>query len=127
MKPVSERLGVSRSQLTARLKQGSHPKVRRSRSLDDAALVAETHKYLGDLPTYGYRRMWGLLRRSREQLALPAVNMKRVCRVMRDISYCWLVERDSQPVIMRVESLLQPATPADVLMVLSSAAMTVPS
>ncbi len=84
VKLVSESLGVSRSQLTVRLKQGAQPKARRARHSDDTAVVAEIREHLGDLPTYGYRRMWGLLRRSREQLALPAINVKRVYRVMRD-------------------------------------------
>ena len=37
-----------------------------------------------DLPSYGYRRTWGVLRRQRDQLALPRVNRKRVYRVMRE-------------------------------------------
>nr|WP_200999657.1 IS3 family transposase [Pseudomonas cichorii] len=84
VKLVSDSLGVSRSQLTVRLKQGAQPKARCTRHSDDTAVAAEIREHLGDLPTYGYRRIWGLLRRSREKLALPAINVKRVYRVMRD-------------------------------------------
>nr|WP_302685140.1 transposase [Pseudomonas syringae] len=41
VKLVSESLGVSRSQLTVRLKQGAQPKARRARHSDDTAVVAE--------------------------------------------------------------------------------------
>nr|WP_201161892.1 IS3 family transposase [Pseudomonas sp. S60] len=100
VKLVSESLGVSRSQLTVRLKQGAQPKARLARHSDDTAVVAEIREHLGDLPTYGYRRMWGLLRRSREQLALPAINVKRVYRVMRDHQLL-LARRVKQPGIAR--------------------------
>lgn len=81
MKLVSESLGVSRSQLTARIKQASEDqKVRRRCVLDDAALVERIKASVSDLPSYGYRRVWALLRRQAE----PVVNVKRVYRVMRD-------------------------------------------
>ncbi|WP_186201786.1 IS3 family transposase, partial [Burkholderia gladioli] len=38
---------------------------------------------VGELPTYGYRRVWALLRRSRDALGQARVNVKRVYRVMR--------------------------------------------
>ena len=84
MKLVSESLGVSRSQLTARIKQApEEQKPRRRQTLDDAALV-DRIRGTADLPSYGYRRVWALLRRQAEQQAQPAVNAKRVYRVMRD-------------------------------------------
>jgi len=64
VKAVSESLGVARSQLTARLKQpapGTQP--RRRRTLNDAALVEQIKQAVGKLPSDGYRRVWGLLRR----------------------------------------------------------------
>ncbi|MHC8375398.1 IS3 family transposase [Pseudomonas sp. MDT1-16] len=84
VKLVSECLGVARSQLTVRIKQSVSPKVRRSRPVDDAALVVEIQQQVSELPSYGYRRVWGLLRRARETQSLPAINVKRVYRVMRD-------------------------------------------
>ena len=86
MKLVSECLGVARSQLTVRLKQSVSPKVRRSRPANDAELVAEIQQQVSELPSYGYRRVWGLLRRARETRLLPALNVKRVYQVMRDLS-----------------------------------------
>ena len=84
VKLVSDCLGVARSQLTARLKQLALPTARRSRPLDDAELVAEIQQHVSELPSYGYSRVWGLLRRARETQLLPAINVKRVYRVMRD-------------------------------------------
>jgi putative transposase len=37
-----------------------------------------------ELPSYGYRRVWALLRRQSEATRQPVVNAKRVYRVMRD-------------------------------------------
>ncbi len=37
---------------------------------------------VADLPTYGYRRVWALLRRVGQD-GLPVVNAKRVYRIMR--------------------------------------------
>ncbi|PSS58794.1 hypothetical protein C6382_05280 [Pseudomonas sp. BBP2017] len=84
VKLVSECLGVARSQLTVRIKQSVSPKARRNRPVNDADLVAEIQHQVSELPSYGYRRVWGLLRRTRETQSLPAINVKRVYRVMRD-------------------------------------------
>ena len=95
MKLVSECLGVARSQLTVRIKQSVSPKTRRSRPVNDAELVAEIQQQVSELPSYGYRRVWGLLRRARETHLLPAINVKRVYRVMRDHNL--LLERRIKP------------------------------
>ncbi|SEK78741.1 putative transposase [Pseudomonas agarici] len=84
MKLVSKCLGVSRSQLTVRIQQSVSPIVRRRRLVNDTQLVAEIEQQVSDLPSYGYRRVWGLLRREREAQSLPPINVKRVYRVMRD-------------------------------------------
>jgi putative transposase len=34
--------------------------------MDDTALVGEIQQQISELPNYGYRRVWGLLRRARE-------------------------------------------------------------
>jgi putative transposase len=49
---------------------------------DDMPLVAELQGLVADLPTYGYRRAWALLRRNRDAQGQPRVNAKRVYRVM---------------------------------------------
>ncbi|WP_415259861.1 hypothetical protein [Pseudomonas chlororaphis] len=47
----------------------SHGQPRRRRTLNDAALVERIKQVVGALPSYGYRRVWGLLRRQHEQQA----------------------------------------------------------
>jgi putative transposase len=81
---LSECLGVARSQLTVRIKQSVSLKTRRSRPVNDAELVAEIQQQVSELPSYGYHRVWGLLRRARITQSLPTINAKRVYRVMRD-------------------------------------------
>ncbi len=100
MKLVSECLGVARSQLTVRIKQSVSPKTRRCRPVNDAELVAEIQQQVSELPSYGYRRVWGLLRRARETQLLPAINVKRVYRVMRDHNLL-LERRIKQPGVPR--------------------------
>ncbi|WP_442966097.1 IS3 family transposase [Pseudomonas sp. Root9] len=100
VKLVSECLGVARSQLTVRIKQSVSPQVRRSRPVDDAELVVEIQQQVSELPSYGYRRVWGLLRRAREIQSLPAINVKRVYRVMRDHNLL-LERRIKQPGVAR--------------------------
>lgn len=60
-----------------------------------AELIEEIQAHIGQLPSYGYRRVWALVRRGREQRQEPPVNAKRVYRVMRDHSL--LLERRRQP------------------------------
>ncbi|MGS0542479.1 IS3 family transposase [Pseudomonas parakoreensis] len=100
VKLVSECLGVARSQLTVRIKQSVSLKVRRRRPADDADLVVEIQQQISELPSYGYRRVWGLLRRARETQSLPAINVKRVYRVMRDHDLL-LARRIKQPGVPR--------------------------
>ncbi len=101
MKAVSKSLGVARSQLTARLKQPAPgTSTRRCRKLNDAALVEQIKQAVNVLPSYGYRRVWGLLRRQYEQQSQPPINVKRVYRVMRDHDLL-LERRRKQPGVVR--------------------------
>ncbi|WP_248769692.1 IS3 family transposase [Pseudomonas sp. MWU12-2345] len=100
VKLVSECLGVSRSQLTVRSKQSISPVARRRRLVNDTELVAEIKQQVSELPSYGYRRVWGLLRRERETQSLPPINVKRVYRVMRDHDLL-LARRIKQPGVPR--------------------------
>ncbi|WKC47942.1 MULTISPECIES: IS3 family transposase [Pseudomonas] len=100
VKLVSKCLGVSRSQLTVRIKQSVSPKVRRRRLVNDTELVAEIKQQVSELPSYGYRRVWGLLRRERETRSRPPINVKRVYRVMRDHNLL-LERRIKQPGVQR--------------------------
>ena len=68
--------------------------------MNDAELVAEIQQQVSELPSYGYRRVWGLLRRARETHLLPTINVKRVYRVMRDHNFL-LERRIKQPGVPR--------------------------
>lgn len=56
---------------------------RRNRHSDDTAVLRRIHHVIGELPTYGYRRVWAQLRRQAELDGMPAINAKRVYRIMR--------------------------------------------
>jgi transposase InsO family protein len=81
VKRVAETLGVSRSQLTARLKGQSRPRSR-YRKTGDAELLVSVRTLVDERPTYGYRRIGALLNRQRLQNSLPRLNHKRIYRLM---------------------------------------------
>ncbi|WP_224171839.1 IS3 family transposase [Escherichia coli] len=81
---VSRCLRVSRAQLHVILRRADDWKDgRRSRHTDDTDVLLRIHHVIGELPTYGYRRVWALLRRQAELDGMPAINAKRVYRIMR--------------------------------------------
>ncbi|TPQ44531.1 IS3 family transposase [Burkholderia ubonensis] len=85
MKTVCEVLGVARSAVAVkRVRSSDWRDGRRARVTNDAGLVEEIQAHVAHLPTYGYRRVWALLRRSREQSGAPCISVKRVYRVMRE-------------------------------------------
>ena len=53
-----------------------------SRHTDDMDVLRRIHHVIGELPTYGYRR-YGRFRRQTEPDGMPAINAKRVYRIMR--------------------------------------------
>ncbi|EFH8393299.1 IS3 family transposase [Escherichia coli] len=80
---VSRCLRVSRAQLHVILRRTDDWKDgRRSRHSDDTDVLLRIHHVIGELPTYGYRRVWALLRRQAELDGMPAINAKRVYRIM---------------------------------------------
>ena len=63
MKTVAEVIGVSRSNLVERLQQRP-PRRRIGRPpLPDEKLAAQIKATIAELPTYGYRRVHGILKR----------------------------------------------------------------
>ncbi|MCW3748864.1 IS3-like element IS2 family transposase [Shigella sonnei] len=81
---VSRCLRVSRAQLHVILRRTDDwMDGRRSRYTDDTDVLLRIHHVIGELPTYGYRRVWALLRRQAELDGMPAINAKRVYRIMR--------------------------------------------
>ncbi|EOM7052626.1 IS3 family transposase [Escherichia coli] len=81
---VSRCLRGSRAQLHVILRRTDDWKDgRRSRHSDDTDVLLRIHHVIGELPTYGYRRIWALLRRQAELDGMPAINAKRIYRIMR--------------------------------------------
>ncbi|AXC56633.1 IS3-like element IS2 family transposase [Shigella flexneri] len=81
---VSRCLRVSRAQLHVILRRTDDwMDGRRSRHTDYTDVLLRIHHVIGELPTYGYRRVWALLRRQAELDGMPAINAKRVYRLMR--------------------------------------------
>ncbi|WP_199770262.1 IS3-like element IS2 family transposase [Escherichia coli] len=81
---VSRCLRVSRAQLYVILRRTDDwMDGHRSRHTDDTDVLLRIHHVIGELPTYGYRRVWALLRRQAELDGMPAINAKRVYRIMR--------------------------------------------
>jgi putative transposase len=97
LKRVCHVLGVARS--AAAVRRSRPPLWRDGRShrlaFDDQGLVAEICAAVEHLPTYGYRRAWAIVRRRRADCGAPAVNLKRVYRVMRD--HCLLLAQPARP------------------------------
>ena len=91
MKRVCEVLGVARSNMAVRLARSADWRDgRTARPTQDAELIEEIQAHIGQLPSYGYRRVWALVRRGREQRQEPPVNAKRVYRVICATTvYCW--------------------------------------
>jgi transposase InsO family protein len=83
VKRVCDVLGVARSNVTEKLNRSPEwQDARKARKLDDTELVDEIRRAVEHLPSYGYRRVWGVLRRQREFDCRAPVNAKRVYRVM---------------------------------------------
>ncbi|MEN6733302.1 IS3 family transposase [Klebsiella pneumoniae] len=81
---VSRCLRVSRAQLHAMARRSKDWQDRRlKRKPDDTEALARIHDVISDLPTYGYRRVWALLRRQSETDDMAVINAKRVYRIMR--------------------------------------------
>ncbi|ENB6578925.1 IS3 family transposase [Escherichia coli] len=81
---VSRCLRVSRAQQHAMARRSKNwQDRRRTRKPDDTDALSRIHTVIGDLPTYGYRRVWALLRRQSETDDMAVINAKRVYRIMR--------------------------------------------
>ena len=75
---------VSRAQLHAMARRSKDWQDRRcKRKPDDTEALSRIHAVIGDLPTYGYRRIWALLRRRSETDDMAVINAKRIYRIMR--------------------------------------------
>lgn len=77
-------LGVARSNVIERRSRGSTWRDRRGRRpVDDPELIRQLRDLAAQRPTYGYRRLWALLRRLRAVRGQGPVNAKRVYRLAK--------------------------------------------
>lgn len=81
MKTIADVLNVSRSNLAERVKCGSKSRGRYHKA-DDGELLPAIRRLVDTRPTYGYRRIAALLNRERRAADQPAINAKRVHRIM---------------------------------------------
>ena len=82
MKAVADTLGVSRSNLHDKVQRA--PKPRGSyRKPEDEDLLRLVRRLVDKRPTYGYRRITALANRELARTGAPAVNHKRMFRIMR--------------------------------------------
>ena len=82
MKTVCEVLGVARSNIAVRARAPLAKPLGRPPQ-PEADLVDEIKAVIGEMPTYGYRRVWAVLRRAAKAQGLQPPNHKRVYRVMK--------------------------------------------
>ena len=89
MKTVCDVLGVARSNIAIRTRAplarplGRPPQPETDLLAEITDLLAEIKAVIGDMPTYGYRRVWAVLRRAAEAQSRQAPNHKRIYRVMK--------------------------------------------
>ncbi len=86
MREVCSVLGVSRSHVTTRVRRPADWVDARKAPLaaDDAQLIDDLVEIVRERASYGYRRIWAVLRHQGVQGRRHHVNHKRVYRIMRD-------------------------------------------
>lgn len=82
MKTICDTLHVSRSNISERtsgkrIKRGPYQKP------EDQELLPAIRSIVDERPTYGYRRIHAILNRMRKREGLPALNHKRIYRIMK--------------------------------------------
>ena len=82
MKAISVTLGVSRSNLVERLTGKGRPR-RHYHKAEDVTLLPILRRLVDERPTYGYRRITALMNRDLARQGAPAINHKRVYRLMK--------------------------------------------
>ena len=83
MKALIETMGVSRSRQYEKRKEGPKPRARHYRRAGDDRYLALIREIIEERSTCGYRRVTVFLNRVLSSLGEPAVNPKRVYRLMK--------------------------------------------
>lgn len=97
---VSRAMSVSRAQLSLRIKRSADWQDRRSHRRNDEAdaeILSDILDIISDMPSYGYRRVWGILRKRRRAEGLPPVNAKRLYRIMSEHNLLLLHDKPERP------------------------------
>lgn len=89
MRAISAALGIARSNLIDRVRQGTA--ARSARRLNDTALIERLQPVVDARPSYGYRRTAAIVNRSLVAAGERRVNAKRFYRVMK--AQGWLLQR----------------------------------
>nr|WP_323095090.1 IS3 family transposase [Klebsiella quasipneumoniae] len=63
----------------------------------DAEILSGILDIISDMPSYGYRRVWGILRKQRRTEGLPPVNAKRLYRIMSEHNLLLLHDKPELP------------------------------
>nr|ALD82334.1 transposase [Raoultella ornithinolytica] len=93
-------MGVSRAQLSLRVHRfatGQDGRTLRRDEEADAEVLSRILGIISDMPSYGYRRVWGIMRRQLRDEGLPPVNAKRVYRVMSEHNLLLLHDKPQRP------------------------------
>ena len=83
MAAVCRTLGISRSNVAHRQSRRAWRDRRGRAAIEDSEVLQQIRDIAGQRPTYGYRRLWALLRRQRRERGQAPVNAKRVYRLAK--------------------------------------------
>lgn len=77
-------LGVARSHVAHRRARRAGARDRRGRpAIEDNEVLKQVREIAAQRPTYGYRRLWALLRRQRREQGQSPINAKRIYRIAK--------------------------------------------
>jgi len=97
---VNRIVGVSRAQLSLRINRSADWQDRRCNRRNDEAdaeILPDILGIISDMPSYGYRRVWGILRKQRRTEGQPPVNAKRLYRLMSEHNLLLLHDKSERP------------------------------
>lgn len=96
---VSSAISMSRAQLSLRINRSADWQDGHCNWRDEEADDEVLSRILGiisDMSSYGYRRVWAIMRKQLRDEGLPPVNAKRVYRVMREHNLLLLHDKPHQ-------------------------------
>ena len=109
VKVVADVLGVARSTLVEQIRGASRSRGPFRRA-DDDTLLAAIRAITDVRPTYGYRRVTAILNRTRRATGEPALNHKRVFRLMKRDSLLLQRHTGERPVRAHEGRVMAPAS-----------------